>query len=139
MATTKRGPTAAPDDPVQKPNDWENVISCAYLRLTGSSQEQAAQAVGCSERQLREWEHCSWWPEAETEAHLRWLRGMDAKVRGALHRSLDDVDQYAQTARWYADRRIGELAPPKNQTELSAKGKGAFEVVVQLVEPEKGE
>lgn len=95
------------------------VISVAYLRLTGSTQEQAALAAGCGERTIRSWEACTWWEEATHIASQRWLQGMDAKARAALARSFDDIDQYAQTARWWAERRIGELGPPKAKTEHS--------------------
>ena len=122
MSKIRQGPTsAAVEDVVQKPQDWEMVISVAYLRLTGSTQEQAALGAGCGERTIREWETCSWWPEAEAEANRRWLRGMDARARDAINRAFGDPDQYAQTARWWGERRIAELAPPKQRTEHSGK------------------
>jgi hypothetical protein len=108
---------ADPVDPVERPRDWEIAVSCAYLRLTGASQKEAAAAAGGSDRQLREWEKCSWWADAEREAQQRWLRGIDSRARVALERALDNPDESATTARWWADRRVSELAPPKVRQE----------------------
>lgn len=108
---------AAPNDPVKRPQNWDIVVAAAYLRLKGESQAASAEGAGCSERSIVEWEKCSWWADAEREAQGRWLRGVDAKARAALERAFSDPEQSANTARWWADRRVPELAPPKVRQE----------------------
>jgi hypothetical protein len=109
--------SAEPRDPVGKPQNWDIVVSVAYLRLTGATQAVAAEGAGCSERSVVEWEKCSWWADAEREAQGRWLRGIDSRARVALERAFSDPEQSANTARWWADRRVPELAPPKVRQE----------------------
>jgi DNA-binding CsgD family transcriptional regulator len=109
----------APAGVVEKPHNWEKAVSVAYLRSTGDTQEEAATSVGVSERTVRGWEASSWWPDAVAVAHQRWLQGCDQKARSALSKALSDSDHYAPTARWWADRRIPELAPPKTRSEIT--------------------
>jgi hypothetical protein len=104
-------------DPVGRPQNWDIAVSAAYLRLTGATQVAAAESAGCSERSIVEWEKCSWWADAEREAQGRWLRGIDSRARVALERAFENPDESATTARWWADRRVSELAPPKVRQE----------------------
>jgi hypothetical protein len=105
----RAGPTKTADgDPVRLPQQWELVVSCAYLRLIGTSQKETAKTVGVGERNLHRWEHCSWWKEALVEASNKWLKKADAQSRRVLLKAMEDGDD-ATTARWWAERRIPEL------------------------------
>lgn len=113
------------------PYNWDKAISVAYLRLIGASQEVAAKEAGCSERSVATWEKKSWWPDAQAEARQRWLRGGDAMARRGLLRALSDGNEYAATSRWWADRRIPELKPPKVRSEISGPDGEPVEVGIE--------
>jgi DNA-binding XRE family transcriptional regulator len=113
---------ADPDDKTRKPQDWEKVISVAYLRTLGHTQVEAAEAAGVGERTIRDWESEAWWPAATAEACAKWLSGATAKARRAINAALDAND--AQSARWLLERMEPALGPPKQRSEISgADGK----------------
>ena len=109
--------------PSKKPtsNNWDIAISAAYLRLLGATQEEAAEAAGCGVRTIQTWEKCDWWLEATNEARHRWLKGGDALAMKAILQALKDPGEYAHMGRYWADRRIPELKPPKQQAEILVK------------------
>lgn len=109
---------------VSKPRSWDKAVSVAFVRLIGGSQEAAADSAGCARRQIVEWERSPWWPDAVAEARTRWFQGGDQRTMRALYQALSDGD--ANTARWWADRRIPELQPPKQR--LSGPDGGAIPI-----------
>jgi len=111
------------------PSDREAAASVAYLRICGSTQKEAAEAVGISERTVRNWELSDWWSEIEAEASRRWLKGASAQARRALH-SFAATDP--ATARFLGERLIPELAPPRLRQSLKLTGKAGGPVVVEV-------
>ena len=133
MAKPKMRKTAASRDPVRRPVNWDKVISVAYLRLLGASQSVAAEQAGASERSVRSWEACSWWKDALVEARQRWLRGGDAAAMRGLLKALSSETEYATTSRWWADRRIPELAPPNQKVDATISGPDGAPLVAEIV------
>lgn len=101
--------TAGHSRVVRKPRSWDKAVSCAYLRSLGASQEESAARAGCSAETLGGWEHSDWWPEAQLEAHNRWLAGVREGTRRGLLKALNDEAEYAHTARWASERLFVEL------------------------------
>ncbi len=126
------GADSAPRDRVRRPQNRDKALAAAYLRLLGGTLDQSADGAGCARRQIVEWETCSWWPELQAEARQRWLRDGDARTMRGLLKALGDPREYAQAAKWWADRRIPELKPPKLQTELTGKDGEKFEQVIKI-------
>ena len=116
--------TSVVRETVETPHDWEKVVSVAYLRATGDTQKEAAAKAGCSERTVRVWEHSPFWPKAQFEANRRWLQGVEAFARRGIMSALVDNGEYAQMARWVAERTIPEMIPPKQRRELSGPDGG---------------
>lgn len=83
------------------------MVSVAYLRLLGHTQQEAAKGAGVSVRTIQYWEAREDWSEAQSEARARWLQGCDALAMRALRNGLLGDDQ--ATARWWAGKRIKEL------------------------------
>ncbi len=98
---------------VRKPKNWDKAVSAAYLRVLGSTQADTAKSVGVSERTVRSWEGSKWWPNAESEARNRWLKGIVDQAMAGLSDVLANRD--ANTVRWVLERRMPEFAPPKMQ------------------------
>ena len=141
MSKRTRKKPAGPKDPVRRPHNWEKAISVAYLRLLGATQEVSAKQAGVGERTLRTWEGCSWWADAIAEARQRWLRGGDAAAMRGLSKALASETEYAATARWWAERRMPELKPPKLQVDADVGGKAGAPLVtrIEFVNPEDTE
>lgn len=102
-------------DPVSGPLDRDKAVSAGYLRILGESQERAATAAGVGERTLARWETCSWWPEILREAESRWLQGLVSKARHGLERGVQEDGRLALSV---LERRIPELAPPRQGVDL---------------------
>ena len=51
-----------------KPQNRAKAIAAAALRIAGSTQKEAAKAVGRTEKTVRNWEKSSWWPDVVSEA-----------------------------------------------------------------------
>lgn len=96
------------------PQDREKAISVAYLRLTGSLQSEAAEAVGVHHDTVGRWEKQDWWPEVVTEASKRWLSGLEARARLVLMNGMD-----AAISLKVLERRIPELAPAAQNLNLN--------------------
>jgi hypothetical protein len=123
--------SADPEDPVKNPENWDKCVSVAYLRLIGQTQEQAADSAGVGVRTVHTWEHCSWWADCQAEASRRWLVGLEAKARATLQEGMD-----ANIALKILERRLPELAPPTQKTDLTTDGKPLPEkVVFEFIEP----
>ena len=116
---------------IRRPRNWDKCVNVAYLRMLGASQEMAAKKAGCSERSIRNWEKAKWWKDAEEEARDRWLKDGDmASMRGVLS-AMARGD--AATARWWADRRVPELAPPSKR--IAGPDGGPLRVELGSVDP----
>jgi hypothetical protein len=89
------------------------------MRMLGASQAEAATQAGVGERTLRRWEASYWWAAAQWEARERWLHGGDALAMKGLHQALQDPQEYASASKWWADRRIKELEPPRQRHEVA--------------------
>jgi len=113
----------------RKPQKWDKCVSAAYLRLLGATQKQAGKQVGVHDDTIHVWEHRPWWPDAVFEARSRWLRGGDAAAMRGLLKAFDDPEEYAQHARWWADRRIPEMAPPKQRVDSTVSTVEKYEFV----------
>lgn len=96
--------------PQKRQRDVDKIVSAAYLRMLGSTQAQAAKAVGRSPRTLRRWESASSWAAAREEARRRWLAGLTDAARRTL---LDSVRQGedGRLALAVLERLEPELAP----------------------------
>lgn len=142
-----KGPDETADrNATSRPNDWDKAISAAYLRSLGQTQSVAAETAGVCERTVAAWEHSPWWPEAQKEAHDRWLSGIVEKTKVAISDALDpqtdavhpltgevlmdgdgkpikqknDPRVRTDAAKYVADRMIAELAPPKQRVAHTA-------------------
>ena len=113
-----RKSAAATKTPAPAPN-WDKWVSAAYLRMIGHTQKQAAEAVGRSERALREWEaDGERWPRAQEEARGRWLNAATDAARGAVLRSLQVGN--AELGKWLLERVDPHLAPPKMRLDVQS-------------------
>lgn len=112
----------------------------AFLRLLGATQELAAKEVGVGTRTVRAWEGSDWWPKAREAARKRWFRqGNEATMRGILG-ALDRRDAEGYTMmRWWAERRIEELAPPRQKHDVNAKIDIPYTLLADLTEEEARE
>ena len=112
------------------PQDREKAISVAYLRLTGSLQTEAAEAVGVHHDTIGRWEKQDWWPEVVAEASKRWLSGLDAKARRVLMAGMD-----ASIALKVLERRVTELAPAAQNLNLNTPNLPA-KIILETVGPD---
>ena len=71
----------------------EKMVSAAYLRLLGHTQEEVATSVGVSPRTVWTWENeRADWPEMVEEARTRWLSGLAGTARDTLHKAIRDAN-----------------------------------------------
>lgn len=128
----KRFRSAGKKNPVKKPQKWDKVVSAAYLRLLGASQEVAAKQVGVSERAVRNWEQCSWWDAALNEARNRWLSGGDSAAMRGILKALNSDNEYAVMSRWWMERRMPErFAPPTCRIDATVGSKEDSPLIVE--------
>lgn len=116
-------------DPVKKPTDRDKCVSVAYLRLIGATQEQAAESVGVGVRSIYDWERCSWWGDVVSEASRRWLVGIEARARQKLSEDMD-----GNLALKILERRLPELAPATQKTDLTSGGEPIGEIRFSFVD-----
>lgn len=108
---------------------WDKVVSAAYLRMIGATQEAAAAAVGRSGRTIRSWEsEEELWTHARAEARSRWLTDAEDAARSAVLKSMQLGN--ADLGKWLLERVEPALAPPKQRHELGGQGGQPIEVVV---------
>jgi DNA-binding transcriptional MerR regulator len=133
----KRKPTGELADAsrVLKPHKFEQSVAVAFLRFCGSTQKDAAKAVGVSERTVQVWEASGFWEDAQREALDKWFKYSDEAALSAIHKALTSKSEYtrANMAQWYAERRIPQLAPPKIQMEHGTVEKPPPKAVVDEV------
>lgn len=131
LHTKRRRKTPDIKTACKAPRDWDKAISAAYLRLLGATQETAAKQVGTTIRAICRWEGSDWWPQAVAEGRHRWLQSGDSSCMRALVTDMNRKDD-ATTARWWADRRIPEFAPPKQRVTHSGDKENPLEVKVAV-------
>ena len=69
----------------------EKMVSVAYLRLLGATQEEAATAAGVGERTVWRWENeRADWPDVVQDARDRWLSGLAGIARDTLLKAIRD-------------------------------------------------
>ena len=96
----------------------EKMVSAAYLRLLGHTQEQAATSVGVSERTVWAWENeRTDWPDVVREARKRWLSGLAGTARDTLHKAIRDV-QNGKLALDVIERLDPDLLPARMRHEI---------------------
>lgn len=105
---------------VARPQKWDQAVSAAYLRILNATQAETAAQIGRADRTVRAWEGSPWWPDAVAEARSRWLAGGDGLAMRGIYRGLKSKDDSvaSATARWWAERRVPELAPPRSRGTL---------------------
>jgi hypothetical protein len=109
-------PKAAPfPDGEPCPPFWERMVLAAYFRALGSSQPEAARAVGRSTRTIKTWEaDRTLWVRAVAEARLRWLGEATALARRQLLAGLRN-DEGGELSLKLLERLDPELAPPAHR------------------------
>ena len=124
-----RGPRGAGHSRVVgRPQNWDKAVAAAYLRAIGASQEQAAESAGLSPETLGGYEHSPWWPDAQREAHGRWLLGATQLARRGILAALKDEREYAYMSRWIAERLIRELGPLRRSEDEAEEGTTSISV-----------
>ena len=120
---------------VNRPQNWDKWVSCAFIRGLGGTQEHAARAAGVGVRTLARWEKDSRWHGAQAEAHQRWLQNLDAEVRAGLLERVRKAQSQGndELLRWYAERRWPEFAPPAQRVEAKVEETRQF-----IVQPPLG-
>jgi hypothetical protein len=101
---------------VEKPQDWDKVLSAAFFRLQGMSQEAVANAVGCVRQTIVVWEASDFWVTALTEATDRWLDGLRGKAMAGVEAG---VLKDGRLALDVLGRVMPELAPNAIKLEHS--------------------
>lgn len=114
-----------------RPRNWDKAVNLAYLRMVGyprMTQETAAKRAGVSVRTLRDWENAPFWAAAKAEARDRWFNDGDAAAMQGILDGMTDPNESAQMSRWWAERHIPELAPPKQKSEITGANGGPIAV-----------
>lgn len=110
---------------------WDKLVSAAYLRMLGATQDEAATAVGRTDRTIREWESdAELWAQARAEARTRWLSDLSDKARKRLLESLDKPEN-GDLALKVLERMDDALLPAKQRAEHTGEGGGPVEIVVR--------
>lgn len=100
---------------------WDKLVSAAYLRMLGATQEDAATQVGRTARTIRMWEaDKELWTKARDEARSRWLTDLTDKARRRLLDSMDKPES-GDLALKVLERMDDALLPPKQRTEMSGE------------------
>lgn len=110
----RRRPLATTQAEAERPRNWDQWVTAAFLRLLGVTQKDAARAAGVGLRTLCRYEADPRWPQAVLEAQERWLKGLDGQVRRKLLEALSG-DPDDRLLMWYAERRFPQLAQPAIQ------------------------
>lgn len=121
---------AAPKVKAKPHAHWEKLVSAAYLRMIGATQDEAATAVGRIDRTIRMWEaDRELWEQARTEARHRWLNEAEDVARGAILASLKAGN--ADMGMRLLERIDARLAP-KHKHELSGPDGGPIETAAKV-------
>lgn len=105
---------------VDRPQDWDTAVACAYLRIWGHTQIQCAKGVGISRRTMQRWEASDWWGEACKEATGRWMVNLVQEARSTLIRAIRDGD--ADKALEILERMDPEFVPPPQELRVGIVG-----------------
>lgn len=125
--------SSAPAQEKKRHAHWDKVVSAAYLRMIGHTQEEAARGVGRSQRTIQLWEaDTELWAAAREEARGRWLQ---ATVDASRQSVLKAAGRNADLAFRILERVDPELAPPKQKHEHSGEGGGPIAIEVYGATP----
>lgn len=105
---------------------WDKMVSAAYLRMLGATQEEAAEAVGRAERTIHGWEKDERWSLAREEAKERWLSGLADKARARALELIEETDDLGDVLK-VLERLDERLLPPKQRMELTGEDGGPVE------------
>jgi hypothetical protein len=94
------------------------MVSAAYLRLIGRTQEETAVAVGVSDKTIWTWENERGdWPAAVQDARKRWLSGLSGQARETLSKALKDAAS-GKLALDVLERLDPDLLPARMRHEI---------------------
>lgn len=114
------GKSSAPTLEKKRHAHWDKVVSAAYLRIIGHTQEQAASGVGRSERTIQLWEaDAELWAAAREEARGRWLQ---ATIDASRQSVLKAAGRNADLGLKILERVDPELAPKQRHEHSGADG-----------------
>ena len=109
-----RPKTAAFDDGTPRPPYWEKLVLACYLRSLGSTQVQAAAAIGRRVRAVRGWEaQTVLWQRGLDAARARWLGEITALAKRRLLQAMMTAD--GKLALDLLERLDPALAPPAHR------------------------
>lgn len=125
MSDEKPAATSADGKPHRH---WDKLVSAAYLRMMGATQEEAAQAVGRAERTVRSWEADGpVWNLAREEARSRWLVDLEDASRQAV---LKVISQGHASMAFQVLERIDPNLSPKQTIEHRGDKGGPIQIEV---------
>lgn len=125
MSNEKPAVTSADGKPHRH---WDKLVSAAYLRMMGATQDEAAEAVGRAGRTLRGWEaDRDVWALAREEARSRWLVDLEDASRQAV---LKVIQQGHANMAFQVLERIDPNLSPKQTVEHYGSAGGAIQVEV---------
>jgi hypothetical protein len=106
----KTTPSVLPGEAPRRPPYWERLVLYAYGRMTGSTQKDAAAAVGRKKRTAQDWEADKvLYAQAREEAKQRWLGELADASRQALLSTIRGG--HGELALKVLERLDSELAP----------------------------
>jgi hypothetical protein len=78
-------PSVLPGAAPRQPPHWEKIVLYAFLRMLGSSQKDAASAVGRKKRTVQDWQADKpLYAQAREEARPRWMQELTDASRQTL-------------------------------------------------------
>jgi hypothetical protein len=138
----KQGPAnVSPDDPVQKPQDWDRVVDAACVFLVDGTVEEAATLSGYSERQIRRFRNkCSWWEEALNEAANDRLGELPRYCLRMLLSKAREGELDERLAWDIVQRMDGRVPDESSNVDVTSDG-NTIDFVIQdsVVEPDGGD
>lgn len=109
---------------------WDKLVSAAYLRMLGATQDDAATQVGRTARTVRMWEaDKELWTQARDEARSRWLTDLTDSARRRLLDSMEKPEN-GDLALKVLERMDDALRPAKQRSEVSGADGAPIEVRV---------
>lgn len=115
----------------QRPQDWAQAVLAAYWIGLGFTDAESATLSGCGTRTVGRWKVSEWWPQAEAEAHRRFLTVMSAETKRSVLdvvRDRNPLTRDPATIRWAAERLIDGLAKPAEKLVMTGKDGGPVEI-----------
>lgn len=118
-----------PSSEVKRPPHWDKLVSAAYLRIMGATQNETAKGVGRSLRTIQLWEaQKELWQAARAEARDRWLSDVVDASRSTVLKAVRSGN--AELGFTIIERVDDELAPPRQRHEHTGEDGGPMEVTV---------